>query len=135
MRTFVLMKFTFRKDDKLKSKKLIEKLFLEGEHVKSFPLRMIYVKVEHEGTQSFQVGVSVSKRNFKRAVDRIRIKRLMREAYRLNKSVLENEISEKYVCMFIYTGRDEWKYAELEAKMIKVMQKFVEKNKENKKTT
>ncbi|WP_196895364.1 ribonuclease P protein component [Aureivirga marina] len=126
------MKFTFRKEEKLKSKKLIEKLFLEGNHVKSFPLRMIYVKVEHESAQLFQVGVSVSKRNFKKAVDRNRIKRLMREAYRLNKHILEKEISEKYVCMFIYTGRDEWKYAELEAKMVKVMHKFIEKTNEDK---
>ncbi|WP_196887184.1 ribonuclease P protein component [Aureivirga sp. CE67] len=121
------MKFTFRKEEKLKSKKLIEKLFAEGEHVKSFPLRMIYVKADHDYEKIFQVGVSVSKRNFKKAVDRNRIKRLMREAYRLNKHLLEKEITEKYVCMFIYTGRDEWKYAELESKMVKVMHKFIEK--------
>ncbi len=124
------MKFTFSKEEKLKSKKLIEKLFTEGEHVKSFPLRMIYVKAEHECEKTFQVGVSVSKRNFKKAVDRNRIKRLLREAYRLNKHTLEAEISEKYVCMFIYTGRDEWAYADIESKMQKVMHLFIEKNKE-----
>ena len=79
------MKFTFNKKDRLKSQKLIEKLFLEGKSVSSFPLKLIYLKTQVSGAHVIKAGVSVSKRNFKKAVDRNRIKRLLRECYRLNR--------------------------------------------------
>ena len=57
----------------------------EGKHVKSFPLRLIYSPLNHDGEFPIKVGFSVPKRNVKLAVDRNRIKRLMREVYRKNK--------------------------------------------------
>ena len=82
------MRFTYSKDEKLKKRKLIKELFDNGKAATVFPLRVIYLKKDHNGNFPVQTGVSVSKRNFKRAVDRNRIKRLMREAYRLNKHIL-----------------------------------------------
>jgi ribonuclease P protein component len=96
------MKLTYNKNEKLKSQKTIEQLFLEGQSVSAYPLRLVYLK--HD--QSLKVGVSVSKRNFKRAVDRIRIKRLLREAYRLNKTMLINNEVNHYALMILYLSKD-----------------------------
>ncbi|WP_317045208.1 ribonuclease P protein component [Formosa algae] len=79
------MKHTYGKTEKLKSKITIEKLFTEGKSVSAYPLRLVYLKTSFEDNVTIKAGVSVSKRNFKLAVDRNRIKRLLREAYRLNK--------------------------------------------------
>ena len=79
------MNFKYSKQDKLKSKKLIEQLFTEGKSVTAYPLKLIYLKTEFEDDSILKTGVSVSKRLHKTAVDRNRIKRLLREAYRLNK--------------------------------------------------
>ena len=122
------MRFTFGKEEKLKSKKQIEQLFAEGKAVKDFPILMKFLKVD---VNDFPVkaAFSVPKRNFKLAVERNRIKRLLRETYRLNKHILLNNVDENYVVMFIYTDKTEWKYAELEEKMISVLNKFIKKQK------
>ena len=82
------MKFTLGKKERLKSKKLIEKLYAEGKSIKVFPFRMVFLQVQHTSDFPFQVGFSVPKRNFKLAVSRNRIKRLMRETYRLQKNIV-----------------------------------------------
>jgi ribonuclease P protein component len=125
MYIFVGMRFTLGKEEKLKSRKQIERLFLEGESVKEFPLRLKFLKTDYELKFPFQVAFSVPKRNMKLAVDRIRVKRLLREVYRKNKHILLNNNSENYVVMFIYTDKNEWKYEELEIKMISILHKFV----------
>jgi ribonuclease P protein component len=125
MYIFVGMRFTLGKEEKLKSRKQIERLFLEGHSVKEFPLRLKFLKTDYELKFPFQVAFSVPKRNMKLAVDRIRIKRLLREVYRKNKHILLNNNSNNYVVMFIYTDKKEWKYEELELKMISILHKFV----------
>jgi len=74
------MNASYPKKEKLKSEKLISKLFLEGKSVSAYPLRMVYLKTTFDEAVKIKAGVSVSKRNFKKAVDRNRIKRLLREA-------------------------------------------------------
>lgn len=96
------MNQSFPKKEKLKSQKLIEKLFNEGQSITVFPLRMVYLKIEGLN----KVGVSVSKRNFKKAVDRNRIKRLLREAYRLNKNLLIDNNVDGYAFMILYLGKE-----------------------------
>jgi ribonuclease P protein component len=123
------MKNTLGKQERLKSKKLIEKLYSEGNSVKTFPLRMMYVQTTHTSDFPCQVGVSVAKRNFKLAVDRNRLKRLMRETYRLQKEIVYNNLEEPYVFMISYIGREEIKYEELYPKMEKLLRLFVEKAK------
>jgi ribonuclease P protein component len=100
------MKFTYPKKEKLKNQKLIEKLFLEGKSISVFPLRMIYLQTTFEDGSKLKTGVSVSKRNFKKAVDRNRIKRLLREAYRLNRPEYFNNITTSYALMILYIGKD-----------------------------
>ena len=75
------MKLTYSKEEKLKSKKLIDALFSEGQSVAAFPLRLVYLETTFTETILAKTGVSVSKRNFKTAVQRNRIKRLLRESY------------------------------------------------------
>ena len=121
------MKFTLGKQERLKSRKLIGRLYEEGEIVKVYPFRMVYLQTEHTSKFPTQVGVSVPKRNFKRAVDRNRIKRLMRETYRLQKHLVYNAVDKPYVFMISYIAKDEWKYADLEQKMNKLLTLFLEK--------
>ena len=75
-----------------------------------------------------QAGVTVSKRNFKRAVQRNRIKRLLRESYRLNKHLVFNNIEGKFAFLFLYIGKEMPEYEQVEASIKAVLHKFVEKN-------
>jgi len=120
------MRFTFKKEEKLKSKKLIEQLFEQGNSLSEFPLRMIYLKNNHDSNYPVKVSFSVSKRKFKRAVDRIRIKRLIRECYRINKHTLYQSIENKYILMFTYIDEKEHKYVDIEEKMIHLMKKLIQ---------
>ena len=121
------MRNTLGKQERLKSKKLIEKLYAEGDSVKIFPLRMMYVQTVHTSEFPCQVGVSVAKRNYKLAVDRNRLKRLMRETYRLQKQIVYNNLDRPYVFMISYIGREEIKYEDLYLKMEKLLTLFIDK--------
>ena len=119
------MKYTLGKQERLKSKKLIEKLYKEGSSVKAFPLRMVFLQTEHTSDYPAQIGVSVAKRNFKKAPDRNRLKRLMRESYRLQKEIVYNNLDLPYVFMISYLGKEEKDYEEIYAKMNKLLNLFI----------
>ena len=121
------MKYKLEKEEKLKSKKLIEQLFAEGNRVKSFPLQLIYLPINRSDIYSNKVGFSVPKRSIKLAVNRNRIKRLMREVYRKNKYLFTEKINQQYIFMFIYTSAEEIKYVDLEISLKKVCIKFLNK--------
>ena len=121
------MKFTFSQKEKLKSKKLIDQLFAEGQSVSVFPLRLVYFPTSFEEDVVSKTGVSVSKRNFKTAVDRNLIKRLLREAYRLNKATYFNNITTQYAFMILYIGKEKPKFTEVEVKMKLLFEKFQKK--------
>ena len=99
----------FGRAEKLKSRKLIDTLFASGSSLAAFPLRVKYqFTPAEEGASTMQAGVTVSKKHFKRAVDRNRIKRLMREAYRLQKAALMQTVKEKNInaaLFFMYTDK------------------------------
>lgn len=126
------MKFTLGKDEKLKSRKLIEKLYNEGDSFKKFPLRIVYLQTNHTTNYPAQVGFSVPKRNFKLAVHRNRIKRLMREAYRLQKPTIYDNIDKPYVFMISYIGKKEFNYLDLYDKMSSLLNEFIEKTQNSK---
>ena len=123
------MQFTFKKEEKLKSKKLIEQLFEQGSTLKEFPLRMVYLKVKLGTDYPVKASFSVSKRKFKHAVDRNRIKRLMRECYRMNKYKLYQNIEDEYILMFTYIDEKQLKYVDIEENMIHLMTKLIQKSK------
>ncbi|MCR8667257.1 ribonuclease P protein component [Aestuariibaculum sp. M13] len=121
------MKFTYNKNEKLKSKKLIGQLFSEGQSVSAYPLRLVYLPTTFEAPITAQTGVSVSKRQFKTAVDRNRIKRLLREVYRLNKASYFNNISTQYAFMILYIGKDKPTLSQIENRMQHLFNKFLNK--------
>ena len=121
------MNQSFGKEEKLKSKKLIDLLFAEGKSVKSFPLKLIYTSYDQTDEANLKTAVSVPKKLVKTAVQRNRIKRLMREVFRKNKYLVTNHLSSSHAFMFIYISREEVSYEKLEASMIKVLEKFNDK--------
>lgn len=121
------MQFIYGKKDKLKSKKLIEQLFSEGRSVTAYPLKLIYLKTEFEDDSILKTGVSVSKRIHKTAVARNRIKRLLREAYRLNKPHYFNNSSTSYAFMILYLSKDGTTFDDIDKKMKMLFEKFLNK--------
>ncbi len=125
------MRFTLGVSEKLKSRKQISQLFEEGLSLKEYPIRLRFLKVEGEESQ-FKAAFSVPKRNVKLAVGRNKIKRMLREVYRLNKYILIDAIEDNFILMFIYTDKTAWEYQDLEKKMIRLLHKFVKNQKESK---
>ena len=119
------MTFTFSKKEKLKSQKLIEHLFSQGKTVVAYPLRLVYIETTFGDDVRAKVGVSVSKRHFKHAVNRNRIKRLMREVYRLNKPLYFNNSSTQYALMILYIGKDGTDFETINSKMRLLFDKFI----------
>ena len=126
---FMAKPFSFGKAEKLKSRKSIEALFAEGEAFTRFPIRVVYrLLPAHEG--AVLAGVSASKKYFKRAVDRNRIKRLLREAYRLQKTELKTLAEEKGLevqVFFLFVGKDLPTFADTKASMLLCLQQLHKK--------
>lgn len=121
------MQFTFPKNEKLKSKKISDKLFDEGQSVSNYPVKLIYLKTELPTNALIQAGVTVSKKNFKSAVKRNRIKRLLRESYRMNKQLVFNNSNSTYAFLFLYLGKDMPQHKTIESNMKLVLAKFKKK--------
>ena len=112
-----------RKSERLSSKIQIQALFTEGKSFSTPPFVVRYRKLAAHDLATHQVLVSVSKRNFKRAVDRNRIKRQIREAYRINKHLLA-DLSDKYAIAYIYTFKKMIAYKDLENKLIESLSRL-----------
>jgi len=119
---------TFPKEEHLCRKKLIDELFgKQGSSFGVYPLRIVWLKSAQATTAPPQVLISVSKRTFKRAVDRNRLKRLIREAYRLNKYRLVEQPNGHFVAQLaiIYTGKEKSPLALVEKKLISAFQRLL----------
>ena len=123
------MQFTYPKKEKLKSKTTIDLLFSEGNSVSKYPLRLVYVENKEENAELIKFGVSVSKKYFKKAVDRNYFKRVLRETYRLNKNLLIDHLEKPHAFMFFYQSKERLSYQEIEEKTIQLFQKFNERQK------
>jgi ribonuclease P protein component len=120
------VQFTYPKSERLKSKTTIDLLFSTGKSVSKYPLRLVYIPVDLPEEEPIKMGVSVSKKYFKKAVDRNYFKRVLRETYRLNKHLLQATGDQRYAFMFFYQTSDRLPYAEIEEKTKQLFQKFVE---------
>ena len=119
------MNNTYPNAEKLKSKATIDLLFSEGKSVSKYPLRLVYVPIDLDNEEQIKIGVSVSKKYFKKAVDRNYFKRVLRECYRLNKHLLTNNIEKKYAFMFFYQTKDRFSYQEINEKTLQLFEKFL----------
>lgn len=128
---------TLPKEERLCAEKRIESLFTEGKSFIAYPLRIVYKVKEKEEEDNISVSIliSVSKRKFKRAVKRNRVKRLVREAYRLNKTLLVQEVAANNKNMdiaFLYLKNELPDYHEIEKAMLKTISLLSEKIQESK---
>ena len=118
------MKSTFSKKEKLKGQILIDRLFKDGHSVSVYPLRAIFMPADFNDGVILKTGVSVSKRNFKKAFKRNQIKRLMRESYRLNKKRYFNNITTQCALMILYIGKEEPSFNTLDGAMKQLLGKL-----------
>ena len=119
------MDFSYPKAEKLKSKTIIDLLFSEGKSVGKYPLRLVYVAHDFEEDVPLKMGVSVSKKYFKKAVDRNYFKRVLRETYRLNQHLLKDQLHQPYALMFFYQSKDRLSFEEINTKTIQLIEKFL----------
>ena len=109
---------TFSKTERLCSQVLIERLFEKGKSFNNFPFRITWMEIA-ESTAPVKVVISVPKRSFKKAVDRNKIKRQIREVYRKEKQSVYDVLGDKKILlMLIYTAKTKIEFKELEAKII-----------------
>lgn len=120
--------FSYGKAEKLKSRKLTEQLFSKGKTFTVFPVKVFYMPIDGESDFQLKVGVGVSSRNFKKATDRNRIKRLLREAYRTEKTLLYEHIKnneQKLALFFLYVDKTLPEYSVIKSKMQLVLERLI----------
>ena len=133
--------FTYQKIDKLKSRKQTQYLFSKGQAITVFPIRLIYtIEAMAPSTDQpvltglLQAGVGAPSRTFRKAVQRTRVKRLLREAYRLEKpnfltqAVLDNK---RVNLFFLYTDAHVLSQLEIQAKVKEALALLVVKMKKS----
>ena len=121
---------SFAKSEHLCGEKRITRLFTQGDAFIAYPLRVVYLIEPKKDVEPASVMVSVPKKRFKRAVKRNRLKRLMRESYRLNKHELIEILNEKQLQIhvaFNYVSDDVLDFAAVEKKMKIAIQRLIDK--------
>lgn len=140
------MNFTLKKAERLCSKKTIEALF-EGGHksMSAYPIRAVFMPIAEDAADAESLGtsssaghtqllISVSKRRFKHAVDRNRVKRQLREAYRLNKHLLLDKLPEgtHLAIAFLWLSGEHFKSEVVHSKVRKLLMRIAEEHEYNK---
>jgi ribonuclease P protein component len=123
---------TYPKNEKLKSRKVLESLFAKGKSLNIFPIKVFYsieaTDVPTSNEILVKTGVGASSRNFKKAVDRNKIKRLLREVYRTQKQDLLAKAKNKNIQLslfFLFIGKELPQYADLNVPMEKLLEKLL----------
>lgn len=121
---------TFTKHERLKSQILIGELFKRGHSFNKYPIRVIWLPLEQYSPSTLQIAFSVPKRRFKKAVQRNRIRRQIKEAFRLQKHKLIHHLESinlpPIVLMFIYVGKEALPYSDIEKAIYKSINRLVE---------
>ena len=121
---------TFNKEERLCSKTKLDKLFTEGNSVFVFPFKFIYQPNNDLNSYPAQVVISEPKKNFKKAVDRNKIRRRIREAYRLYKPDFYEKLNQqkcKLSIMILYLDKEIKEYQKIEKGLQKGLKKLIEK--------
>lgn len=124
---------TFKKEERLTNKKTFDQLFSKGKSFTVSPFRLVWVDLTPAPSMAginCQLGISVPKRSFAKAVDRNKLKRRIREAYRKNKHLLYEVLKNKNLTialMLVYIAKEELPYREIEEKIVVSLQKLAAK--------
>jgi ribonuclease P protein component len=122
---------TFKRQERLKSRKIIQSLFREGQAVSAFPLRLIWLRTSlPSSTYPAQFTLTVPKRSFPKATDRNLLRRQIRESYRLRKHVFYEKISNSDVqvaVLAIYVGKEPLPYKVIDKAMRKALTRLSKK--------
>ena len=120
--------FTFKKEERLSKEKTIQELFDKGSSFYLYPFKVYFLQNLDPDSKVHKVLISVSKKNFKRAVDRNLIKRRIREAYRLNKNLLSGK--NKLLIAYIYSAKEVLPSAQIRERLVKTFKRldYVERN-------
>ncbi|MBR5325673.1 MAG: ribonuclease P protein component [Prevotella sp.] len=124
---------TFRKQERIVSTRLIEMLFGKGnsQSLSAFPLRAVFVQTARQPSCApVQILISVPKKRFKHAVDRNRVKRQIREAYRHQKQLLEGVVAEdkQLLIAFIWLSDRHYQTSEVEKRVIGLLERIAAKS-------
>jgi len=123
--------YTFKRAERLKSRKIIGKLFREGKSFGQYPLRLVWTTIEPPlSSYPVQFTASVPKRAFSKAVHRNRIKRLIKESWRLNKWLLYEKLEggeQQFGFMLIYTAKEPLPFEKIEKAMQQIILRFNDK--------
>ncbi len=117
--------FTLQKKERIKSRKLIEELFSKGNSFICHPFRVVYIAT----AEGLQMGAGVSARNFKKAADRNRIKRLTKETYRLKKIPLQQHLQAQQkglAVFFTFIQKEMPGFTTIAAGMDKALKKLID---------
>ncbi len=123
------MKYTFNKKEKLTGERIIQDVFASKNKFLSYPLKINYLLIQAEQKESIRVLIGCPKRNFKKAVDRNRIKRLLREAYRLNCHPLKNHLQtthQKMSLAIVFIGEEMPNFDLIEHKIKKIITRLIQ---------
>lgn len=118
----ILANFTFRKKERLNREKLIQELFATGSSFYLYPFKVLVKRNPDVAFPVHQVMISVSRKNFKKAVDRNLIKRRIRECFRLNKNLLP--AAPKFLIAYIYTAKDILTFAQIQERLVRTLNRF-----------
>jgi ribonuclease P protein component len=125
---------TFRKQEKICNQNQIDRLFKEGRTLKSGQFRLLFIETDVSRPYPLQLLIAVSKKNLHHAVDRNRMKRLIREAYRMGKhTIMETYLKAGKNCdiAIIFTGKQCVSFTETETAINELLDRLISKHEKN----
>ncbi len=124
----------FCKKERLTNKAVIGSLFSKGKSLYIYPFNIKWSIIEVASDYPAQILISIPKRNFKKSVDRNKLKRLIREAYRINKPILFDKINKpdkQLVFTLIYSGKEILNFKFIETKIILILNRLILEHEKN----